>query len=415
MARAGIGSPRGHDDQPGHPEPIEQWGQPGAPRDETETWRGWRLRAGGPSALWLVRLRSAVTRRQPRRERALASGPVDDGQAHRADLGPAEGSRDQRHRGAQLARLRSIFGTPNGAHRLTESVTELRKTPKAGGANSQNVQRLSGDFFTNAFGWSQGADTYALSGIVQTITDATGSMARKVALPGAWTSINAAGYTYSPSLDNVVAYVIGAGIDGQEWETWWAPGMPHWAAPIPISEAESFLGVTSPVTPGLLDHLWTEAQEREKAALAARQAAMSSMRRGGPRAIRPSVPGPSGPLQKFFLAGAPREVMHSYMKRQWVDDEAVAWAKESIEADEAQLWKALGLQPGEAGRLVKQGVSTVETMKRWWRAGIPLDEVGDWIGAGLRPEEASHQRAKGITAKQAAALRALRDDAGRSW
>ncbi|MBO0714904.1 MAG: hypothetical protein J2O39_03120 [Acidimicrobiales bacterium] len=131
-------------------------------------------------------------------------------------------------------------------------------------------------------------------------------------------------------------------------------------------------------------------------------------------AVRPP-PGfmaPPGPIQRFIAAGARPEVMHSYMTRHWVDDEAAAWAKEGIEAAEANLWKALGVRPGEAGRLVKQGLSVAETLKNWWRAGIPVDEVADWIGAGLSPEEAATQRARGITAEQAAALRALRDDAG---
>jgi hypothetical protein len=38
--------------------------------------------------------------------------------------------------------------------------------------------------------------------------------------------------------------------------------------------------------------------------------------------------------------------------------------------------------------------------------------VADWIGAGLSPQEAADQRARGITAEQAAALRALRDSDG---
>lgn len=120
---------------------------------------------------------------------------------------------------------------------------------------------------------------------------------------------------------------------------------------------------------------------------------------------------PRGPLQRF-AAGAHPRVAHSYVMRQWVDDEAAAWAKEGIEAAEADLWKALGLRPGEAGRLATQGLSVAETVKSWWRAGIPVEEVADWIGAGLSPEEAAAQRARGITAEQAAALRALRDDTG---
>ena len=149
----------------------------------------------------------------------------------------------------------------------------------------------------------------------------------------------------------------------------------------------------------------------EQAFAGGQPSATSPMGRAGARVPRP-FGGVPGPLQKFFAVGAQPDVAHSYMRRQWVDDEAAAWAKERIDAAEALLWKGLGLRPGEAGRLVKQGFSVVDTVKSWWRAGIPIDEVADWIGAGLSPEEAATQRARGITADQAATLRALRDDEG---
>ena len=115
-------------------------------------------------------------------------------------------------------------------------------------------------------------------------------------------------------------------------------------------------------------------------------------------------------IQRFLAAGADPRVTHSYLLARWTDNEALAWAKQGIDAGEARVWMLLGLQPGEAARLVKRGLSVFETVRQWWRTGIPLEEVGDWIGAGLKPEEAAEQRAKGITAEQAATLRALRED-----
>lgn len=115
-----------------------------------------------------------------------------------------------------------------------------------------------------------------------------------------------------------------------------------------------------------------------------------------------------GPVQAFVEAGVPPQMLHSYMARQWFDDEAVAWAKAGIDGAEAPVWKALGLRPHEAGRLERTGATLGGTVRDWWRAGIPIDEVADWIGAGLTPEKAADQRAKGITAEHAAALRALR-------
>jgi hypothetical protein len=105
-----------------------------------------------------------------------------------------------------------------------------------------------------------------------------------------------------------------------------------------------------------------------------------------------------------------RHVLHSYMSRQWFDDEAIAWASHGIEAADALSWKELGLTPVEAARQQAQGASAMQTAKAWWRAGIPVDEVADWIGAGLTPEEAVAQRAKGVTGERAAVLRSLRRD-----
>ena len=110
------------------------------------------------------------------------------------------------------------------------------------------------------------------------------------------------------------------------------------------------------------------------------------------------------------VRGRDPRVMHSYMQRQWFDDEAIAWATHGIEAADALAWKELGLTPVEAERYRTREMSPMQAAKAWWRAGIPFDEVADWIGAGLSPEEAVQQRANGVTADRAAVLRSLRKD-----
>jgi hypothetical protein len=114
--------------------------------------------------------------------------------------------------------------------------------------------------------------------------------------------------------------------------------------------------------------------------------------------------------QKFIskVRAAKTEVMYSYITRQWVDDEAVAWATHNVGATEARDWRELGLQPIEAGRLTRHDETPMTVAKKWWRAGIPFDEAASWIGSGLSPEEAVAQRAKGVTAEQAEVLRNLR-------
>ena len=99
-----------------------------------------------------------------------------------------------------------------------------------------------------------------------------------------------------------------------------------------------------------------------------------------------------GNVQAFVEAGVPPQMLHSYMKRQWFDEEAVAWAKAGIDGAEAPVWKALGIRPNEAGRLDRKGVTLADTVRDWWRAVIPIGEVADWIGAGLTPEEAFRKR-----------------------
>jgi hypothetical protein len=116
---------------------------------------------------------------------------------------------------------------------------------------------------------------------------------------------------------------------------------------------------------------------------------------------------PRGLLGGFGPGGDPR-VMHGYHQRQWVDEEAMKWASQGIEAADAYTWHALGLDPVEAGRLAVQGRGPGDVIREWWSTGIPFAEVADWIGAGLTSMEALKQRAEGITVEQAAALRALR-------
>lgn len=120
--------------------------------------------------------------------------------------------------------------------------------------------------------------------------------------------------------------------------------------------------------------------------------------------------GRGGPLAHFQQSGVDPRIMHSYMQHQWFDEEALEWAKQGIEAQDAYIWYELGLTASEAGRLAIQGRSPGDVIREWWSAGIPFGEVGDWIGAGLSAQEAVEQRTEGITTEQAAALRALRQE-----
>lgn len=113
-------------------------------------------------------------------------------------------------------------------------------------------------------------------------------------------------------------------------------------------------------------------------------------------------------IHKLREAGVPHNVISGYMRMDWVDDEAVAWARAGVAAWDARQWQSLGLYPDEAAQLEKAKQSPHEVVRDWWRAGIPYDEVAEWIGAGLSAQEAAEQRAAGTTVEQAAALRALR-------
>jgi hypothetical protein len=133
----------------------------------------------------------------------------------------------------------------------------------------------------------------------------------------------------------------------------------------------------------------------------------------GHRANQPAaVVGRGVAFGRFHQAGVPPQVMHTYFMAHWIDDEAVAWARQHVPAEAARHWQELGLTPAEGGRLSKAGRTPAEVIREWWRAGIPYDEVADWLGAGLTAEEAVEQRARGVTVEQAAALRALRRGEG---
>jgi hypothetical protein len=120
----------------------------------------------------------------------------------------------------------------------------------------------------------------------------------------------------------------------------------------------------------------------------------------------------SHPAQRFFeklqgSRGGP-QLLHGYVRQQWLDDEAVAWAREGIEAANALLWKEFGVAPADAAVAEKDGRTAAATIRAWWEAGIPPDEVRAWLGAGFTPEEAAAQRARGVDVERAAVLRALR-------
>lgn len=121
-----------------------------------------------------------------------------------------------------------------------------------------------------------------------------------------------------------------------------------------------------------------------------------------------AVGGGGDAVHKFVTSGVPHNVLAGYLDAQWTDAEAIAWAKQGIQAWDARHWQTIGLVAAEAGELTKAGRNPAEVMREWWRAGIPFDEVADWLGAGLSPAEAVAQREAGVTVEQAAALRALR-------
>jgi hypothetical protein len=169
---------------------------------------------------------------------------------------------------------------------------------------------------------------------------------------------------------------------------------------------------------------WTElgfnaagARKHKRAGRTPVQAYGREQRMYSAAAQAPPVPAPGrrGPGPHRFMETVGRRdprILHSYMSRQWFDDEAIAWAVHGIEAAEAVAWKELGLTPVEAERQQQAGSNAMQTAKAWWQAGIPFDEVADSIGAGLTPQEATGQRAKGTTVERATVLRSLRKGDG---
>lgn len=87
------------------------------------------------------------------------------------------------------------------------------------------------------------------------------------------------------------------------------------------------------------------------------------------------------------------QIARSYIRRQWLDAEAITWAAQGIEASDALAWKELGLSPTEAGRQEVCGMNAIRTAKAWWQAGIPFAEFAECIRSGLTPNEAAVQRA----------------------
>ncbi len=115
--------------------------------------------------------------------------------------------------------------------------------------------------------------------------------------------------------------------------------------------------------------------------------------------------------RRRWLAEAPRsshKVMWDYLRHNWYDREAQTWAAAQVSAAAALAWRELGLTPGEAADLERDGFTPEAVGAQWRRSRIPVHELGDWIGAGLTPEEAVEQRARGITAADAAVMRSLR-------
>ncbi|GAA0647945.1 hypothetical protein GCM10010174_84180 [Kutzneria viridogrisea] len=116
--------------------------------------------------------------------------------------------------------------------------------------------------------------------------------------------------------------------------------------------------------------------------------------------------------RRFREAGVTGALLSSYVLRQWLDEQALEWARHGVDAGDARAWLDLGLTPAEGAELSRAGQEPMAVIRAWWRTGVPFEEVADWLGAGFDPEEAARRRAAGITARQAAALRELRRHQG---
>jgi hypothetical protein len=99
-----------------------------------------------------------------------------------------------------------------------------------------------------------------------------------------------------------------------------------------------------------------------------------------PQAL-PGRPGRSGSGPQHFIEtvrGRDPRMIHSYMHRQWFDDEAIAWASHGIDAADALAWKELGVTPIEAGP------ATGAPCKPQRRGGRPASRSRRWPTGSAR-------------------------------
>lgn len=108
------------------------------------------------------------------------------------------------------------------------------------------------------------------------------------------------------------------------------------------------------------------------------------------------------------VPGGIPNIVQSFVRASWLDDEAIAWVNARVDSDDAQDWIELGVEPNEAAPLAARGQTAVQTVELYAAVGVPRDEIAQWVGAGLEPDEAAAQRARGIDSEHAAVLRSLR-------
>ena len=71
-----------------------------------------------------------------------------------------------------------------------------------------------------------------------------------------------------------------------------------------------------------------------------------SIARSGPTALRGIQ---RGLVAHFQQSGVDPRIIHSYMQHLWFDEEALEWAKQGIEAQDAYIWWELGLRGKRSG------------------------------------------------------------------
>ncbi len=126
----------------------------------------------------------------------------------------------------------------------------------------------------------------------------------------------------------------------------------------------------------------------------------------GPTASEPaelSAPAWADTMRRLLRSGVPADVARTYADAGWDGAEAAEWARRRVDQGDARVFRALGFTAAEAARTRR---CAVEVMAAWWGT-VPLEEVAAWCAAGFTPGEAARQRAAGVTAEQAAVLRAL--------